>query len=97
MNNESLYDKLVTLFTGQIDEIRAKLGQFQELDPETLRFSLHTLKGSAGEIGAEALHRELVRVEGIVKTAPDTVSEKDINAVEHEIDRLMNELASDSH
>ena len=94
MNNESLYDKLLTLFAAQINDIRVKLNQFQELDSETLRLSLHTLKGSAGEIGAEALRCELARVEGIVKAAPDTVSEDDISAVEHEIDRLMGELAT---
>lgn len=94
MNNESLYDKLVILFTSQIDDVKTKLAEFRELPPETLRFSLHTLKGSAGEIGAEALHSELARVENIVKTTPESISEEDIRAVEHEINRLMIELAT---
>ncbi|MBU3024010.1 Hpt domain-containing protein [Aestuariibacter sp. A3R04] len=93
MNNENLYDKLVILFSEQVEDIRRTLQNYRDMDTDSLRFALHTLKGSAGEIGAEALRVELARVETIVKMTPDSISDKDIHAVEHEISLLMGELA----
>jgi HPt (histidine-containing phosphotransfer) domain-containing protein len=53
MNNAALEQELLGLFLGQLPSLLAQLSQ--DAEPQDWKFALHTLKGSARAIGAQAI------------------------------------------
>ncbi|GGF54904.1 ATP-binding protein [Alteromonas lipolytica] len=67
--NENLYRKLLALFLEQGDEKLAAIQQaVQAKDKEAIRFTCHSLKGVAAEVGAEDLKERLASLEYNVQT-----------------------------
>lgn len=76
-DNEGLYLRLLGMFeqdhAGMVDKIRAAL---QSGDLDAARLYVHTLKGTAGTIGADALQAAALRVEkALVGSQPGNLDE----------------------
>ena len=85
---EPLLVQLLHLFIkGAEQKFAAMKIALEELDREKLRFTAHALKGNAGDVGAEALHRNLAELE---HQAPDAPVESLI-ALSHTTDSLLTE------
>lgn len=63
-NNESLLEKIVVMF---LEQINSKVESLQEAvsakDADKIRFVSHAIKGTSGDVGAEALHHEASHLE----------------------------------
>lgn len=68
MNNETLLNRILEIFFGQaeprLSDIRQDIQQGRYSDAQA---TTHGLKGSAGEVGAERLHRCLGDLEKALK------------------------------
>ena len=85
---EPLLVQLLHLFIkGAEQKFAAMKIALEELDREKLRFTAHALKGNAGDVGAEALHKNLAELE---HQAPDAPVESLI-ALSHTTDSLLTE------
>ena len=68
---EALLVQLLHLFIkGAEQKLAAMQLALEEQDREKLRFTAHALKGNAGDVGAEALHRHLAELENRAPEAP---------------------------
>jgi HPt (histidine-containing phosphotransfer) domain-containing protein len=64
MNNVVLERELLGLFLGQLPSLLTQLSP--DAEPEDWKFALHTLKGSARAIGAEAIAEIVETMETLV-------------------------------
>ncbi|MBU2976673.1 Hpt domain-containing protein [Alteromonas sp. C1M14] len=88
MNNEALYNKLIVMFIGQVNDTKPLLEVQQPHSPDLL-LAVHSLKGSAGEIGAKALHALLSQIEHTMKHEPENITASDFNSINEEVSRLL--------
>jgi CheY-like chemotaxis protein len=72
LGNAELYQSLLRKFAiGQRDFAAMLLSALQASDPATAKRLAHTLKGLCASIGAEALSKQVERLESLLKTAAD--------------------------
>ncbi|MEG3766048.1 Hpt domain-containing protein [Alteromonas sp. 14N.309.X.WAT.G.H12] len=88
MNNEALYNKLIHIFIEQVSNLPPFQADINNVSSDLL-LAVHSLKGSAGEIGASALHGELTRVEHRMKYEPEELTDSDFQQVNEQIARLL--------
>lgn len=90
MHNEKLYSKILTLFISQAEQVKSDISANSLDDLSALHHSLHSLKGSAGEVGAVQLYQVLFEAEQKIKQAPETVTEEDISKCRSSIELAIN-------
>lgn len=88
MNNEALYNQLTQMFINQVKNLAPIQLEINDNHADLL-LSVHSLKGSAGEIGASALHAVLSSVEHRMKYEPIKVTDSDFQHINEELARLM--------
>ena len=75
LNNETLLNRVLTMFFEQAE---SRLGEIENLMAEQkyqdAKVLAHTLKGSAGEVGATRLHFHLGELEKALVNAPEQAS-----------------------
>lgn len=79
VNNRALYAKLLGRFAdsqaGSVEAIKAALGAGNE---EEAKHLTHTLKGTAANLGAEALADAALHLEEAIKNGEDTAAILDV-------------------
>ncbi|AYA65751.1 Hpt domain-containing protein [Alteromonas sp. RKMC-009] len=89
-NNHSLYNKVLVMFTEQAGEMLTVLEALPQDQIADQHLALHSLKGSAGEVGATRLFYTLQQIDQTLKTAPEHVTADQIEDVIAEIRRILN-------
>lgn len=76
--NRSLLVTIANMFLAQIEPKRTALTTaVSQQDVESIRFTSHTIKGAAGDIGATALHRVAAKIEQLAKASElDSIDEQ---------------------
>ena len=70
MNNHSLYEKLLRgFYQAQSDDLTQLCDAFDQCDWQAARFIVHSIKGAAGSLGAENLHKTAANLEQALRTA----------------------------
>lgn len=72
LNNETLLNRVLTLFFEQAENRLGEIGNLiSQQKYQEAKVQAHTLKGSAGEVGATRLHFHLSELEKALVNAPD--------------------------
>lgn len=78
LGKKHVLDKIISIFVNEYKDGRKQIEEkILEKDKEILRKYLHTMKGAAGNISAENLHKLLIRVEQRLKENEDVSDEID--------------------
>lgn len=88
MNNEALYNQLIQMFISQVNNLPPLQIDVNDNQADLL-LAIHSLKGSAGEIGARALHAVLSDVEHTMKHGPEKLTDADFQHINEELTRVM--------
>lgn len=71
--NEGLLNRIVDMFLAQIEQKHASLKQaVADMELEAVRFNSHSMKGVAGDVGADAIRGKAAAIE--LKAKQDNIS-----------------------
>ena len=80
MDNHSLYEKLLRgFYQEQSDDLIKLCDCFDRCDWDAARFVVHSIKGAAGSLGAETLHKTAASLEQALRTRDELPEEALVN------------------
>jgi two-component system sensor histidine kinase/response regulator len=94
MNNKKLYEKLLTRFAGEYSDFYGKMRTAVDAnDVEDASHLAHTMKGLAGNLGAESLQVASLALESVFKTGSLTPDiEPMMEKFSNELNRALEEV-----
>ncbi|MBD3234424.1 MAG: response regulator [candidate division Zixibacteria bacterium] len=93
--DEEILSEVVVLFLNDYENLLSKIRQAAESDDfDTLKRTAHTLKGAAGNIGAESVYSTAYQLENIGENKNLDDAEKAVSMLQKELDKLIPLLES---